>query len=115
MSDPIQIEAPWLQAKVDQRVQFMVEHGALDMARESGGKFVMSFLDEGKEDMTEEERERWERTCDNCGRYIPPEPERPGYTDFYTGYTQRIIDGVQIVLAFGVCGTCKEDSERNDA
>ena len=104
-------EAPWLTAKIDQRVALMVERGALDFAREGGTSFIMSLLDEGEEHMTGEERERWERTCDNCGRYVPPVPhdEVVGkYTDFYTGYTQRIIEGIQIMLAFGVCGTCKE-------
>ena len=107
---PIQIEAPWLSAMVDQRVALMVEHGALEIARENGTLLVMSLLDEGDEEMTDEQRERWERTCDNCGKYVPPEPERgrDGYTGFYTGYTARRIEGVQIMLAFGVCGTCKD-------
>lgn len=103
----IQIEAPWLSAKVDQRVALMVEHGALDIARENGTLFVMSLLDEGDEEMTSEELERWERTCDNCGRYIPP-GATPGENGFYTGYTTRTVEDVQIMLAFGVCGTCKE-------
>ena len=111
------VEAPWLQAKTDERVELMVKAGALNVARESGTAFLMSLLDEGSEDMTEEEQEQWERTCDNCGRYIPPETN-PGvggyYAEFYTGYTTREVDGVQIMLAFGVCGTCKESDEGNE-
>lgn len=98
-------EAPWLTAKVDQRVEFMIQNGALALAQQNGSFFIMSFLDEGKEDMTDEERERWERTCDNCGKYADPRNE-----EFYTGYTARTIDDVQIVLAFGICGTCKEST-----
>jgi len=108
----IQVEPPWLAAKTDQKVAFMAEHGALDLARENGSMFIMSLLDEGEEEMTDEERERWERSCDNCGKYVPPEPERANYTAFYTGYTARTVDGVQIMLAFGVCGTCKEAHTR---
>ena len=110
----IEIEAPWLQAKVDQRIEFMVRHGALDIARENGTRFVTSYLDEGEEEMTKEERERWERTCDSCGRYVPPEPgaDREDYDNFYTGYTARTVEDVKIMLAFGVCGTCKNLSER---
>lgn len=103
----IQIEAPWLSAMVDQRVALMVEKGALDIARENGTLFVMSLLDEGNDEMSDEERERWERTCDNCGRYIPVDAV-DGPDGFYTGYTSRTVEGIQIMLAFGVCGTCKE-------
>jgi hypothetical protein len=105
----VEEEMPWLTAMIDQRVAFMVEKGALDIAREAGTNFVMSLLDEGREDMPAEEIERWERTCDHCGKYVPPEPERPNYTEFYSGYVTRVVEGVQIMLAFGVCGTCKED------
>ncbi len=109
MSDPIEYSPTWLVEKIDARLAFMVEHGALDIARESGARVIMAFLDEGSEHMTEEERERWERTCDNCGKYVPPEPERDNYTEFYTGHMARTVEGIQILMAFGVCGTCKNN------
>ena len=83
------------------------------LARESSTLFIMSLLDEGDEDMTEEEQELWERTCDNCGRYIAP--DSASGEDYYTGYTVRNIEDIQILLAFGVCGTCKETDEGNQA
>ena len=103
----LQEQPTWLMAKVDQRVALMVEKGALDTAREAGSTFIFSFLDEGDHEMTKEELARWERTCDNCGRYIPEDaPEGPD--GFYTGHLARTVEGIQIMLAFGVCGTCKE-------
>ncbi len=101
---------PWLKAKVEQRLAFLIEHGALDVARESGAPFIMTFLDEGDPDMTAAERERWERTCDGCGRYIP------GDGEFYTGHIKRDIEEVQVLMAFGVCGECKAayDQKGND-
>lgn len=102
-------EPLWLVIKVDQRVAFMVEHGALDIARQSGAMVVMSFVDEGPEHMTKVERERWERTCDGCGTYISEDGE------FYTGHMSRTIEDVNIMLAFGVCGDCKRAHERAEA
>jgi|KBSMisStandDraft_5_1062788.scaffolds.fasta_scaffold25890_7 hypothetical protein len=106
-------EAPWLKNMTDQRVELMVKEGAIDIARESSTLFIMSLLDEGDEDMTEEEQELWERTCDNCGRYIAP--DSASGEDYYTGYTVRNIEDIQILLAFGVCGTCKAADERSEA
>jgi hypothetical protein len=106
MSEPVEYQPPWLVAKVDQRITLMVESGAINMARESGSLLIMSFLDEGDEHMTEEERERWERTCDNCGKYVPDLGE------FYTGHCVRTVEDVQIILAFGICGTCKKTNPK---
>jgi hypothetical protein len=107
MSDPIEFAPPWLVAQVDQKITFMTEHGALDMARESGAMLVMSFLDEGSPDMTDAEREVWERTCDHCGKYVPDE----GPETFYTGHVVRFVEDVQIILAYGICGTCKTNQK----
>jgi hypothetical protein len=103
MSDMEEFSPPWLVAKVDQRLELMIQHGALAIARESGAPMIMTFLDEGSPGMSEEERERWERTCDRCGEYIPDDGE------FYTGHMNRTIEGIQIFMAFGVCGSCKAE------
>ena len=92
---------PWLVAKTEQRLAFIIENGALEAARESGAMVIMIFLDEGEEHMTKQERERWERTCDCCGQYIS------GDGEFYTGHMNRTAEDVQIFMAFGVCGDCK--------
>jgi hypothetical protein len=112
VSEPEEFSPPWLAEKIEARLAFMVEHGALDIARESGARFVVSFLNEGDEHMSDEERERWERTCDRCGKYVPPEPERDNYTEFYTGHMARTVEGVQIFMAFGICGDCKRETNQ---
>jgi hypothetical protein len=101
-------EPPWLTAKVDQRLAEIRAGGALELARDQH-PLIMTFLDEGDPEMSEEEREKWERTCDSCGRYCSPD----GDLAFYTGHAQRIIDGHQVILAYGVCNDCRlADSER---
>ena len=104
MNDDLFVTPTWLEDKVIARITLMINHGALKLTEESGAKIVFSFLDEGKEDMTPEERERWERTCDGCGIYIPED----GETLFYSGHLSREIDGVQILLGFGMCDDCKK-------
>ena len=103
MSEPEEYSPTWLVEKVEQRIDLITSQGALAFAKESGAPFIMTFLDEGDPEMTDEERERWERTCDNCGRYVPDEGE------FYTGHIARIVEDVQIMIAFGVCGICKHN------
>lgn len=98
----------WLIEKVDKRVALILEKGGIAMTKEAGSDFMFTFLDEGDHEMSSEEFERWERTCDRCGRFIPPDaPDGPD--GFYTGHIAREFEGVQIVLAFGICGTCRED------
>ena len=105
----LQEQPAWLVALADQREALMIEKGALDAAREAGSQFIFSFINEGDHEMSTEELARWERTCDHCGRYIPEDaPEGPD--GFYTGHLMRTVEGIQIVMAFGVCGTCKEET-----
>lgn len=61
---------------------------------------IMTSLTEPDAD-TEEATERWERTCDRCGREFPDDP-------FYQGTVTRLLDGKQIIMAFGVCAECKD-------
>ena len=93
----------WLAAKVEARVA-LIAAGVTAAARETDAQVVMTYLDEGKAEMTDEERRRWERTCDNCQRYCPDEDE------FYTGHVVQMIDGRQVLIAFGVCGICRHES-----
>ena len=108
MSKPEEYSPPWLVEKVEKRINLIVSQGAVVYAKKSGAPFIMTFLDEGDPEMTDEERERWERTCDNCGRYIPEDGE------FYTGHMARIVDDVQIMIAFGVCGICRSTPPRKE-
>lgn len=102
MGGPI-IEPDWLVPKIDQRMEWLVETGGIKVAKDGGAPFIFTFVDEGKSEMTLRERERWERTCDNCGVYTPDDGE------FYTGYISRIVDDIQVLMAFGVCSNCKNN------
>lgn len=99
-------EPGWLIEKVDQRIALIRQSGAFEVAAEEQ-PLIFSFLDEGDHEMTSEELERWERTCDHCGKYVPDQ----GTETFYTGHVARTIEGRQVILAFGVCGTCKANQK----
>jgi hypothetical protein len=100
-------EPPWLTAKIDRRLAEIRARGAFEVAAETQ-PIIMTFLDEGHPDMTDEDRQRWERTCDNCGRYCEPH----GEMTFYTGHALRVVDGRQVLMAYGVCDECKLLSEK---
>jgi hypothetical protein len=92
-------EPAWLTAKVDQRLAFMLQ--------EMGGKLpnigqnvVLTLLTEYGEGATQEEKDRWERTCDNCGLFCP------GATTFYTGQVARYHMGKRVEFTFGSCPKC---------
>lgn len=95
-------EPAWLTAKVDQRLA-LIQTAMLAAADSTDPDFVMTYLDEGGQ-MSDEERERWERTCDNCGRYCAAND------DFWTGHVLRQVEGRQVMLAFGVCADCKDQT-----
>lgn len=55
---------------------------------------------------TEADRERWERTCDVCGTYVPHGP------GFWTGVTKiPVPEGFTVEVTFGLCTPCKEREE----
>jgi hypothetical protein len=106
-----QAEPAWLIAKIDQRLALMTDvieqRIGLGMLSEFAGDkaLVMAQLSEPDENATQEERDRWEYTCDNCGAYCPyPVP-------FYTGHAMRTIGPAQVLIAFGACQRCKELSD----
>src|SRR4051812_4755289 len=100
MSKPkLQPEPMWLKAKIDQRLALMEEH--MGNAADVPAQVVLTPLTEPAEHASKAERDRWERTCDNCGTYCPA--EKP----FYTGHVVRMRGEVQVIFMFGVCAPCK--------
>lgn len=114
----------WLTAKVDQRLALMEEAigdvveesiqlfhrltgfkpaAEVDMIKQMmHGNVMMTPLTEPDEGSSPEEIARWERTCDNCGAFVPDGEL------FYTGQLVREFHGEQVILIFGVCPVCKE-------
>ena len=100
---PTASEGPaWLSAAVDQRIAFMkhMMGGSLPQ----GQQIIMTTLTEPSagENATKADFERWERTCDHCGRYCRP------LEDFYTGHSDETVDGQRVMITFGCCPECKE-------
>jgi hypothetical protein len=84
------IEPPWLTAKVDQLLALAKQ----ELTEEAFG-FDLIMLP-----LTEGHGPRWERTCDNCGVFVPDDQS------FYSGTVSRKINDTQLVIAFGICFTC---------
>ena len=103
-------EPPWLIAKVDRRIAEIRDGGAFEIAGDNK-PIIATFLDEGDHEMTAEEHEKWERTCDGCGQYCPTGEDG---INFYTGHTGRIINGRQVLLTYGVCENCKTVIENDN-
>jgi hypothetical protein len=101
----VKAEPAWLLAKVDQRLALMKDK--LDSPE---GRLALSVMDvvltplvEPPEGSTKEQFERWDRTCDNCGKYCP--------TTLFTGHVIRQFMGTKVNMMFGVCPECKEINE----
>lgn len=98
----------WLTAKVDQRLAFMAEQfgaaGTTDQMIEAFLKaqptVLFTPLTEPPENATDAEFERWDRTCDNCGKHCTGR--------FFTGSVVREKWDTQVIFMFGTCETCKE-------
>jgi hypothetical protein len=101
-------EPTWLQPKIDQRLALMVENmgvGAiLEMARD--GVLVTTPLTEPSEGASNTELDYWERSCDNCGRYVAPFTEDK--VQFLTGHKQLELHGANVLIFFGACTECAE-------
>ena len=97
---------PWLAAKIDQRMALLeqaVGNKTLDVS------LVMTPLTEPREGASDAEHQRWDRSCDNCGRYCPPA------ADFYTGHVVRFLsNGTRVYISFGVCINCKPSIEKEN-
>lgn len=94
-------EPAWLTTMADQRLALLVEGGALASAEVVVANIVMTTLTEPDPSQS---IERWERTCDRCGTYVPPNADPP----FYTGTLSRESGGFRIYMAFGLCSVCKD-------
>lgn len=95
-------EPAWFINLIDQRLA-LIEH-ALG-GRTSGYAIIVNPLTEPPESATPEEREKWERTCDRCGKYTPPHVLK-----FHSGTRMtELRDGTQVVIMFGFCSDCLAD------
>lgn len=93
-------EPPWLDAKIDQFLARLNELKAAQMAEAGGYEVIMMTL---TEPASREDAKRWERTCDNCGAYVPEGAV------FFTRQSVREFEGltIKIVITWGMCSDCK--------
>jgi|SRR5690349_2151197 len=95
-------EPPWLQSKVDQRLALIKEAtgGSALGFKALGTTIIVMPLTEPAEgdDATPEQMERWENTCDNCGKYLA--------FGLSLRYVEREWDNLTISMFFGVCDEC---------
>jgi hypothetical protein len=96
--------APWLTARVDQRLALVRQAVGAAPAAERP-TIVMTPLTEPPEGGDDATYQRWDRSCDSCGKWCP-------IGDFYTGHVMRTVGEVQVFITFGVCPECKERDER---
>ena len=101
MENPEVIDVPqWLNSQIDQRIA-LIEHKAAAGIKQFGDSaVVMTPLTEPREGQAQEE---WERSCDNCGAFVPEGPL------FFTGtVSARLRSGQRVVITFGACAACKD-------
>lgn len=98
-------EPAWLLAKVDQRLALMKEAlGELGIRRlKSYTGVIITPVSEPAEDASLAEYERWEHSCDNCGKYCPD--------SMWTGTVERELSGARVYISFGACPTCAGKEE----
>jgi hypothetical protein len=94
-------EPAWLVAMADQRLALMAEKVSASSLKLYGPEIIMTPLTEPAENASNMERTRWERSCDNCGRYC-----KKG--TFITGHVMRQLHGHAVLMTFGMCPECKE-------
>lgn len=92
----------WLVAAIDQRVTLMVNAVGGTLPPEKD--VIFTHLNEPPEGeaATKADFARWDRTCDNCGRFC--EPQDP----FYVGTATETVQNATVVISYGVCRDCKE-------
>ena len=94
-------EPAWLTAKADQRVALMKE--AIGDLLQPGMDMIFTMLTEPDDDASVGDYDKWDRTCDNCGTYVPPK-----VAGFFTGQVMREINSVPVMVHFGCCKRCSE-------
>lgn len=89
MSTPL---PAWLTSLVDQRMALIDQAIAVSPA-----PLIVTPLQEPPEGATDQEYERWDRSCDCCGKDCLHE-------NFYTGQVMRTAQcGAQVIITYGVC------------
>jgi hypothetical protein len=96
----IEVETPWLMAKVDQRLALIVEGlgGNLDAFKNLGTTTIVTPLCEPKED-TEKGVYVWENSCDGCDAFLGSD----ALTMFHA-FRQK--GEMKFVFTLGVCEAC---------
>lgn len=102
MAERVDIPA-WLDAAVDQRLAWAKVRIAQIPAPMLKAAVIETPL---KEPPPGTDVARWDRTCDNCGRFVPPSDGEGEL--FYTGSMVRDVSGVPVVICFGTCKDCKD-------
>lgn len=99
-------EPAWLTDKVNVLIERMKKEGASAEVFEAAGlPFVMTFLTEPEEGASPIDFERWEMTCDNCGKVS---------NQLCPGAVRRIAFGVRLEITFGVCSECAKTFEKEE-
>jgi hypothetical protein len=98
MSIPQYKEPAWLLAKTDQKLADMRDNLTAD--RLAGFKAVLIPLFDPAPGVDDTGGGRWDRTCDNCGKYCPDG------TPYFVGQTKREMHGKSVFLTFGACSEC---------
>lgn len=98
-------EPPWLSSKVDQR--FALLRHRVDTDEVDADTLVMVMLTEPPEGSSLLTKARWERSCDNCGTYCPPQESADESTNFYVGHCVRRLYGAPVAFVFGTCARCR--------
>jgi len=89
----------WLTSKIDQRMALIDERVTPVSISRGPVPLIVTPLTEPGENATPLQMERWERTCDACGKYCPYPKE-----DFFNGQVQRTTKtGMLVIIFFGVC------------
>lgn len=85
---------------VDQRVALLLDKAGNLLPEYDGKTLIFTVLTEPTTEKVSD-YEKWDRTCDKCGRHKPaPQP-------FYTGHAQRTTrHGQRIFINFGLCHHC---------
>ena len=93
-------EAPWLMAKVDQRIAEMkAAITRTEAVKLVGADILVTPLTEPREHATRQQMQMWENTCDNCGTFV--------ITGLPTiAYVEREWDGLPVYVFFGSCANC---------
>lgn len=95
------VQPAWFTTKLEERLALFEPAIRGGAAADFG--VVMTTLTEADESATAEQREQWERTCDNCGEF------RADGEPFFTGSITLMIHGVQVIVTFGTCEVCEKE------